>query len=642
MPLWAGRNAEETRRAYRKHWKATFGAPKRLFADNGSEFEGPFQEGLWLDGTSDERSAGFSPWQNGFCERHGSTWKSMFMKMASVFPPNDKKQAEELIHQVNVAKNAMVNHDGHSPHQRVFGQQARIPGMVYGGEDNLHVGVNSGYLAGDASFVRSVQMRQEARKAFIDADSEDRIRRAVERRTRPERGPFYPGCKVYVWRPGRKKEDGSSVAWFWRGPGTVIGSSGHDKVWVSFGTKVLKCSPEQLRRLRAEDEASIRLIPQELIDWSHVISKRGVATYHDISADRRPPSEEAESGRDYWELKRQIHVQPRNHLYVPLEADEPPIDLVRLNSRRKTMINYQNMIAVKKEMFDDWREVGGGDKQADWTGCTVFTIKRQREENEQLQDLSTDAYDGPRTHPVPMQEEAPTGTPSLSYTPTEVPEDEPVDSTEDNNTGQMITSTEPTHPTPTDMPSASPAEVTSSNSYGPVRETPLTRAMRQDLSRLDTGRRQSRNIHDTLQAEMDTGQWTDKTRKWKISWDDGVLIRLHGYQQGPFKPSEKTCPIPLQWLTGKRYSLIRAEGIDGYTVVIDEDFNKPAQQHTELQQWTGYSVFEIKMPDLEHDIPEGEHEIYEVTIWDGLNKNKDLVLEESKRADPLRHHGEAR
>ena len=50
----------------------------------------------------------------------------MFMKVASVFPPGDREQVEEIVQQVTNAKNALLNQDGHSPHQRVFGQQARF------------------------------------------------------------------------------------------------------------------------------------------------------------------------------------------------------------------------------------------------------------------------------------------------------------------------------------------------------------------------------------------------------------------------------------------------------------------------------------------------------------------------------------
>lgn len=76
VPLWKGKTADETQKAYRKSWKNPLGSPIRLFTDGGPEFQGSFQEGLMLDGTANERTAAFAPWQNGIAERHGQTWKS--------------------------------------------------------------------------------------------------------------------------------------------------------------------------------------------------------------------------------------------------------------------------------------------------------------------------------------------------------------------------------------------------------------------------------------------------------------------------------------------------------------------------------------------------------------------------------------
>ena len=82
---------------------------------------------------------------------------------------------------------------------------------------------------------------------------------------------FVLGCKVFIWRPGNTKKDGEK-AWFWKGPGTVIGSAhGSSKLWAALGSKVFKCAPEQLRRLKPEDEAAIKLVP-ELVDWNHQTS----------------------------------------------------------------------------------------------------------------------------------------------------------------------------------------------------------------------------------------------------------------------------------------------------------------------------------------------------------------------------------
>lgn len=96
VPLWKGKTAEETRRACRRGWKSPFGSPIRLFTDGGSEFGGVFQEGLFLDGTADERSAAYSPWQNSLIARHGQTWKSIFHKVCNTVIPSSVDEIEEV------------------------------------------------------------------------------------------------------------------------------------------------------------------------------------------------------------------------------------------------------------------------------------------------------------------------------------------------------------------------------------------------------------------------------------------------------------------------------------------------------------------------------------------------------------------
>ena len=283
------------------------------------------------------------------------------------------------------------------------------------------------------------------------------------------------------------------------------------------------------------------------------------------------------------------------------------------------MINFQGSTAVRRELFDDWRQVGIGEQQSEWTGCTVFTVKRAREETiENTEDLSNEDYTAPTPQPMQVEDDLPTDVPSsLEYTPAEAPQEED-------------TETQPL-PEPAVPVAAAPTEV--SSTYGPIRETPLTRAMRQDLSRLDTGRRTDRQMNEVLQTEVELGDWTDHTKQWRISWEEKVLIRLHAHQKGPYRPCEKSCPIPLQWLTGCRHSLIRQDGVDGYMVITDEDYRGRTEHHPELRSWTGYSVFEIELPDLDLTIPEEEHETYEVTMWEGLQKHKEIALEESKRTE---------
>lgn len=126
--------------------------PCDVFSDNGPEFDGEFHEGLMMDGSADERSAGCSPWQNGLAERHGQTFKNMFYKCCHASSPVTRDDVEEIVEQVCVAKNSLVRKDGFSPSQRVFGRDVRLPGLLYSGEE--HAGINSAMLMGDQGFVR--------------------------------------------------------------------------------------------------------------------------------------------------------------------------------------------------------------------------------------------------------------------------------------------------------------------------------------------------------------------------------------------------------------------------------------------------------------------------------------------------------
>ena len=47
----------------------------------------------------------------------------------------------------------------------------------------------------------------------------------------------------------------------------------------------------------------------------------------------------------------------------------------------------------------------------------------------------------------------------------------------------------------------------------------------------------------------------------------------------------------------RKHSLITQDDVDGYAVITSEDYRKQTEHHPELKGCTGYSVFEIEMPD---------------------------------------------
>ena len=136
---------------------------------------------------------------------------------------------------INHARNSMCRKHGYAPYQHVLGCDLRLPGLV---TDPLNVAHSSAVVHGVDSVLATHRLRQAARRSF-DMDNEDKVRRALEHRSRPRRGPgFLPGDHVYFWR---KMPRENNRGW-WRGLGQVIGSAESNcKVWVAYGNKVLRC-----------------------------------------------------------------------------------------------------------------------------------------------------------------------------------------------------------------------------------------------------------------------------------------------------------------------------------------------------------------------------------------------------------------
>ena len=293
IPLWRGKTAEGVRKAYRKSWKRWAGCPIRVLTDNGAEFDAEAQQGFELDGSYVEKIAAYAPWQNGAAERHGGVWKTVFAKAFEETQPGNKKEVNELVDHVNQAKNSMSRKHGYAPYQHIFGCDLRLPGSV---SDPLGVVHNSALVHGVQAVLRSQEIRQAARKAFVATDDDEKVRRALEHRSRPQRGPFSNGDFVYYWR----RYAGDGVGGRWRGPGIIIGRVDTSKIWVAVGNKVLKCAPEQLRRATEDQEAALRMVTPDLIGRRR--ENRGAQVFLDISNEGSP--DEGDPGPEAEDRKR--------------------------------------------------------------------------------------------------------------------------------------------------------------------------------------------------------------------------------------------------------------------------------------------------------------------------------------------------
>ena len=326
VPLWKGIEIKHVRKAYRRYWKRWAGAPKTLISDGGPEFGACWTDHLSNDGTEHSVTAAYAPWQNGVCERLRGAWKIAFQKALMELDPQTKEETEELCDQLNLAHNTLTRHDGYSPQQHVLGTDVRIPllGMVGEGNETL----DSALQENEERHVRSQKIRLAARKAFLDADSEDRLRRAVRHRTRLNRGPFVVGDQVLIWRraPNEKKHH-------WHGPGRVIGAQS-DKVWVMYGAKVYRCAPEQVKHVDNEIVELASWLPITLRSWRSTIRERGAGNVVELDKDRLPPADqrevremaEREVSEDQGPQGSQEDIEMRHEQEEGQEGDNQPVE----------------------------------------------------------------------------------------------------------------------------------------------------------------------------------------------------------------------------------------------------------------------------------------------------------------------------
>lgn len=220
------------------------------------------------------------------CERAGSIWKAAFHKAVFEVDPQNKTEVEELTDQINNARNSLVRKEGHSPYQHVMGQDVRVPGSLL--EFDRVEQVESALQQGETTSERAHRIRMAARQAFLQVDSEDRIRRALGHRTRPSREPFTVGQAVIIWRKGKQEQK-----CHWHGPGSILGVQ-PNQVWVALGAKVYRCAPEQVRHQTSESQQLMMRLPEHLQRHRDTVRERGAGNIVELDRQQMPPELEIE------------------------------------------------------------------------------------------------------------------------------------------------------------------------------------------------------------------------------------------------------------------------------------------------------------------------------------------------------------
>ncbi|CAG2190172.1 unnamed protein product [Mytilus edulis] len=210
------------------------GPPKRFLADNGGEFANDIFRNLCANLNIDVmNTAAYSPCQNGICERNHAVVDDCVAKILEDQPKLNLEVA--LVWALN-AKNSLSMVYGWSPYQLVFGTNPNLPNVLNDKPAALEHNTVS------QTFANHLNALHSGRRAFIQAESSERIRRALRHKIRASGECFQHGDKVYY-----KRDDDNK----WKGPGTVLGQDGK-VVFVRHGSIYVRVHPCRLIRCGIE------------------------------------------------------------------------------------------------------------------------------------------------------------------------------------------------------------------------------------------------------------------------------------------------------------------------------------------------------------------------------------------------------
>ena len=190
-------------------WVNYFGFPGSILSGNGKEFDNEemkqFAHGANM---KIKTTAAGSPWSNGVCERHNGVLTEIFLK----FRLSSEDSDQDVMDCAVFAKNCLLDVQGFSPYQLVFGRSPRLPGLTNDAPPALEE------IAHPQSTLLSNHLAQimQSRMLFLKADSSQRISKALLHNARSDEGPFEIGDNVIS-----KREENR-----WRGPARVIGYDG--------------------------------------------------------------------------------------------------------------------------------------------------------------------------------------------------------------------------------------------------------------------------------------------------------------------------------------------------------------------------------------------------------------------------------
>ena len=297
------RDSAQAQQKFNECWISWAGTPQEIMMDSAGEFiSETWKTFLQHENIKPILTAG--PWQRGRIERHGGIIKEMLNRIDQDKPITNEVEFDRALLQSFRAKNALSAHCGYSPEQAVLGKATRLPASIASDEDSTaHLGALNETTEGDR-FKQALELRTLARRAFIESDNSQAIRRAMLRRSRGEPINWQNGQPCMFW--DKRKSPNMLAKGKWCGPAQVVMTETKGIVWVTHLNRLLRCASDNLRPVsireyhqqqgfvQQADPAQLRQLANEL--QQRLQSRSGMFQFSDLTEidDGETPEEQAE------------------------------------------------------------------------------------------------------------------------------------------------------------------------------------------------------------------------------------------------------------------------------------------------------------------------------------------------------------
>ena len=242
----SGRTTEEQISTFEKAWLMWAGPCKTLYLDPAGEYISPlWNQYLQKENIRVTMAAGDSHWQIGKAEIHGKIIKDMLTRMDKEEPIQNMSDFQRCLRQAFAAKNSLSRAKGFTPEQALLGKSRSLPASLTSDDSTSAHALAESDTPEGVQFRNSLQRREQARRAFIQADNDSACRRALLRRSRPGSVEYGSGDWVLYWKKTVGNQRGARGRW--HGPAQVITVEQRRVVWLSHGGYLIRASPQHLR-----------------------------------------------------------------------------------------------------------------------------------------------------------------------------------------------------------------------------------------------------------------------------------------------------------------------------------------------------------------------------------------------------------